>query len=1620
MSEHLSIGDLIDVPPIRTVIRLAEGTEQPEQIASSFVFTPEVFAHFSVLAEALASGKGQGYFLQGDFGSGKSHFLAALRAWVSGSPGAGELARRHAGLGRLSATGARFVAAAISLVDHRASSDLESIVLETVARELGADADEWRGENRLDTFTRMLETARATGRSGIVLLVDELSEFLRSKPSPQALNEDARTLQLLGEMASSGPLWIVAAVQESIERTGDLSQAIVRKIKDRFPVKMALSTLHIKALLSERLVRLKPGAGEALYRIYEQFRGQFPGFSSSFEEFRAVYPVHPKTISLLEGLGGLFSQHRGIVDFVHSRIAGDAARGIPSHLSRPASELLAPDSIYDHFSQRLAEFSAFHIYPRHIVPHLDDVIEHTLATAEDRLLCRRVVRMLVLYRIHPTATPPSVAELAELASCSLDAHSPELNARFLAEAILDPVAASSRFLSRAADPGGDPRKATYRIVTEDDPAKLLAARISRMAAEPAADDSRLLRAPLARLSESDAWPGKAVLTEGMRRSVTWLGSERKAFLCFLSPGEEDAARERIGRECAADVDFAVVFSVGQTAFAAEHTAVWEVPVPQRQEVLREFLASLLVAAELRPGNPAEAPLISEAQEQVSRRQAAACQAALEAFYQGEFSGPGLRVEASVRQLRRFDRLLECAAEGLLEKRYPRFRDVAPRRFPASSRMYQQLLEEFIAPGSLSLNEARARSLGPAIDGLAFPLGLVEIKRSSYHFAPNIAEHALLTFFFSLLRPASATPMAQVLERLQRDVFGLPHDTALFLVAALAVGGLVSARRSGRSIPLEQLGLQTVEKAEQLLPGELIGSADRSTLLAECAFLAPAAAEEAFGLRQQRDAWKEVIKLRDLASSLIADIRQRVTGVAEFSAFSAFDFKAFEAKLTGLETVAREIKPSLGAKEGLERFLAAWRGTGLTADDVELLKGLGRFLSQGAEQFVFVAHYLRHPAVDRAAAMEPQLAALREEIHALIATPASGVLPDGGERLATLFAHFRERYTLLYSGMHAEFYRTREPAKLSRQVSRAVGALRLLASIDSLDRPPDLGRFLELLEPRAPQRCDRHVSEELLRGAVCGCGFQPGDTPAIERPDHPEEQIEKALASFVDGLHAPRVREAVAARAFALQDANPGVAKRLGELASALSRQALSPAALIDLLDASLCHEIEQALAGRVPVVHLSLDDLARKVAGRRLPAERIEAAVREWLSDAGRTAGGALGADGGAAGTVARPEAGPTELIAVEAAQGDVRAPGSYFDPMAWWPLLHPGLLRAEPLPGDPSLEQTSIAAALETRYPSARLAEEFRQARTDGLLRFVSREPLHTQAVRAAWLVIAERVLGGERLPTPAPPDSLLADAAEAARVISRLRAVIRYAALREQAFPERLEARLCIDAIIADPWSTDELRRAAEHALADMETTGSRWLASLPAAAALSLRDNPVVLVMDGVSADLWLANAESLTRAAPGARWEWLRLDGNVATPDSLALQLGIEGDPLDVLAANGIPYVQLSGREENLAAALSGGLSAARSPGQAAVARIALVDRAAHRGELRLGAMAEALASLLEQRLAEVVSLCQSEGKPLVLTADHGLSLVGGRLTHGGGGVYERAICRITWRSARKQS
>ena len=1604
----VKIGDLVEIPPVRTVIQLEEGRLKSAEIAESFIFTNEVASHCTVIAAALLNTRGQGYFLQGDFGSGKSHFLAALYAWLAAEKGGHILSEGHGGLKRLSESKAKFLPVDISLINYRAAVPLEQIIIESVEKALtlhGKKVDlvsMISSKERHETFNRVISSVRSAGFDGLVLLIDELSEFFRSKPSTQVLNEDARTLQLLGEMTSGEPLWIICAVQESIERTGDISQAIFRKIKDRFPIKLTLSTVHIRSLISGRLVRRKQGADEEIYRIHEMYRHQFPTFSSSLDDFKMTYPVHPRTISLLDGLGDLFSQHRGVVDFVYSRIAGDSRRNIPSILDRPAPELLAPDSIYDHFAGRLAEFSSFNIYPRHIIPHLDEVIDRELESREDISLAKRLVRMLVLYKIHPTASEPTTAELGELAACSLDFQSPQMNALFISETLLDPVAASSRFLRKQPVESADPMKAIYKIVTEDDPGKTLDARIKRLAGELQEDDSRLLIAALAGLQESESWPGRALLERGVQRLVNWNSSTRKVFICFLYKDDEKDFSDRLAHRIDSEkYDFAVVMTIGTGKSDCEHTAVWQIPLPGKESILKEFLGAKLTLQELKPVNPAEAPLIPMAQEKLKRLAPAACQAALEALYSGDFTDRSIRVDTAVRQLKRFDRLLEAAAEVILSNRYPRFREVAPRRFTPSPRSYLQLLDDFIIPGSISLSEARSRSLSAAIDGLAVPLGLVELKRGSYIFSPDTRGHPLLSFFFGLLNPSGATPVPGLLAGLESGPFGVPRDTALFLLASLTAGGLITARKGGRSIPLEFLTLNSLEKAEEITLGELINEHDLATLTEECTFLASSSGWESFGLRQQRETWKELIKFRDTTLNLAQETRSDLSRIAEYSSFKAFDIRSLDQKLNALDNLVKEIKVSYSAREGLERFLQSWRGTGLNAEDIRFVKKLNRFLSIASEEFVAINHYVRHQAVSKAAEKESAIEELGQAVLKLLKKPETGVVNDSGEHLGVVFSHFRDHYIALYAKEHNEYYISQSRAPLAKNAGRALDSLMRLARIETLDRPPGIDEFIREMNAPDIKQCTRQISEELMRSPVCSCGFQPGDRAEIAMVENPEEKINRYLESYIEILRNPKVLESLAVRSYALQDVNPGIAGRLKELGQTLKSGKLKASTLTRTIDVDTAAEISQSLAGRISIHNRKLSDLVNEMAGRRLPPERVSALFREWLA----------GTEPGQA------DREPDEEILIAIEDDSLPRSESGQQTVSWWPLLHSELFGVDSAGQSPNDRQETgvpdeikrIEMMLEEQFPSAGLKEPLELLDSESLYKFISTEKFHSQAVRSAWVILAERILNGSSLPENSEVKSLHALPERAESISNSLeRAKLIHSGLALP-YPERLAVRIPVSKLISDPWTTRALKEQAFGMVDELACSGEKWLSELSPVPPISLEERALVIIVDGVSPDLWLEAMDKIELLPGTLSRKWARLEAEPFTSSSIAGLFGFKGDPVEEFALRDILYFNLSGDEEH---SLIDHVLPLDS-GKCAVIRLALIDRAAHSGELRLADMAGILKNIIEKELPSFCRLCKEQKRPLILTTDHGLSLTRDGLKHGKGGAYERTIFRAEW-------
>ncbi|MFW5785109.1 MAG: DUF6079 family protein [Chitinispirillaceae bacterium] len=1654
MIENCRIGDLIEVPAVQTVVRLESGKESSGEIVGSFVFTSDVDSHIHVFTRSLLKGTGQGYFLQGDFGSGKSHFLAALSAWLGGDVQSDLFTERHEGLRKIRENGKNFLPVPVSLVNYRGNTPLETILVEACEKELNrrgveaslslksrfldhlktllrdetlalqfcrkveikeSDIDSWVDSNPQDAYTAgqlflknngldsfqildnerstvfesALDTATKAGFSGIVLLIDELSEFFRSKPDSPSLNEDARTLQLLGEIGRSKPLWIIAAVQESVERTGDIAQATFRKIKDRFPHKLHLSTLHIRDLISRRLVRMKPDGEKKVVSVFEEYCRHFPGFKANSAFFRSIYPVHPLTLSLLEGLGDLFSQHRGIVDFVHSRIAGDPARGIESMLDRPCTELLSPDAIYEHFSSRIAEYSSFYIYPSQIIPHLDELISDLLDDDEDRVLARRLVRILVLYAVHPTASQPSAAVLAELVSCMLSFQDTQANAQYVAEVLLDPLVENSRFLTRTAPMSGSAADATYAITTKEDQSKILRMRIERVMKDIEPDDSRLFSIPLSELPESFSWPGPSIWNGFVERTVVWRQSSRKAAVFFVQSGSEAAVCRQVdGLLSEGKLDFALAVSTENVSLDIPHTAVWKIGCEDMDRtVLKEYFACRMIAGDLKERNPADLPLIPQINEQLSKLEPAVRQILLQQIYEGSFDDPNIELEKPARQFKRFDRILEMAGEQLLENRYPRFKEIASRSLPPSLRLYQRIFDEFVVSGNITMRDARSRGIGELIETMAVPLGIVDVKSGSYLLSPNPASNQFLSCFLGLIPASGKTPVALLLKELFTGPYGVPKDTVCFLMASLAYCGHLSLINKGRALALDYIKLSTVDQVESVSPGEIISELDRETVLNSCPFLISGGnSAESFGLRQQRDAWQAALKFKTSAAALVSELQYKMQTLSGYSAFSYLDLDELASQCKKLWQVLEEIKVSYCAREGLERFLQAWRDSGLTSDMLGNLKRVHRFLTRHADRMVFVNHYVNHRSVIDASSDKEELADLRDACLIMLRSPDTMIIPDEGESFQGAFERFRECYFSHYANAHDSFQKSKAKPSLSRHALRAVKVIRSLASVPSLDRPKGTQQFLEWVDSPADRVCGRNLHEELLRSPVCGCGYQCGTAAEIHTGPDPEKEIERILKEYHTVLNSPEVLESISARSFALRDTDVRTSERLGKLHGFLRESEEGDSVTLrDLLDESTVRELNTALSGRTRIESKELRTLLGELSGRRLTPSRIRNIVEKWI---GNTSGDAI--------------------LSID--QSGVEQDYSCADPLIW-PCLHEELFSGNVKEQNLSSQQIqSMSAELERSYPSDSLLGTFSKLNGAALVRFISKEPLHLNALRAAFGVLVDKVLNSDCTLPPIASVRFL-DEAEGKRIVWRLRVLERLSRLSAGKYPDKLKSRLDLTALYSDNWAGSKIRSELVAFVKELQTGGSDWFSSLPPVTPVQLAEPVTVVLMDAVSPDVWLEVTDTCRQLFMRCVSGWFRTKAPSLTVNCINEMFGFpqESDPASELYSHGIEYINLSGDEERL----WNDIIPPAAQGIPQLVRVSLFDKQAHAAIGRLAEMPLMLSDILTRNLPPFLEKMKKENRRLLLTSDHGLSFGAKGLHHGNGGLFEQVVFRAQW-------
>lgn len=1280
--------EIIDVPVVRTVVSLIDdcAPSRSDEMVRDFVLTGQVERNLGAVAQSIREGKGRGFFLVAPYGSGKSHFLSYVSLVTSGQVMPADGSPLAAAM-----AGKRLMPVRLSLVSVRGSVRLEDAVLDRM-EETFAEGGSSRKFTRRSRFVEYVEEAvrpldpggmdeylaskglpawddlrrdkrraaeaawgwigtlpdrpkmpedspgrllldaigeaRGLGYEGLIFLIDELSEFLRSKPSKAALSEDARYLQLLGEMSETGPMWIIASLQETIERSGDIARDVIGKIKDRYPATLSLDENHIRELIDGRLIRKKANAREVIRDVWHRLTESLPGFTIDFDSFYRIYPLHPATIRFLEGMSALMSSHRGVVDFIVRQVRGDPAASVPGMLDQPSDRLVTADAIYRHFRDRISRDDRFSTFDTQVRRDLARAIEDALGDDSDRSLAVRAGDILILNEIAELERPKTVAELVDILAVTISEVSPESNEQYLAEVVLEPVAKRCLFMrAERAERAGD---RVFRISLDRDRKGLFEKELEGAIRDVTADDSRVFRAI------GETIPAEVPIRELIRGGrpeviIPWRGTQRRGRIFW---SEATSLAEVESETASGDFDFALII-----AGPGENTS--DEPLPPRtllwiprfedaeQDAARRFFGALLLAAEAL-SHSVERAVAEEARRFVEDEKPAMARIIESAYRRGRFVGDEIDLPCSSGTAGAATFVGRMAQEPIVEMlraAHPRFLEVAPVVDFVSRRSLSPLVDAILGPGRISMAAARKNGTRMMIDGVLVQMGIAKAVGPSFIMDLDTSRDGLVREVFELV-DSHGGDLPGIFRSLRFGPWGLPNDMICLLIAAMVRGGLVILKSKGRKIPSNIAAFSHVAEADAIEAGEIISKSLQEKLFAD-PLLSRGLDQSSFSLMGQRGAWERLLAFRRSFEEASAEILPRLGQMSEYPVFDSFDFERVRQSISRGMEILREVREGDGSSKGLSRYLDAER-----LDFVELwgeMERVRRFVTGDADRVIRIADYLRDLPPD--GVMPEDVLSHLEDVRGHLSNLTDVVIAGNTESLVGAFDAFHGRYTVWYVDWHRRAF-ARERFEPLEAIFRSKGfeALSFAGRISGIHIVDDAAAVDRKINAALSRRCRLAPSAELPLRARCRCGFVPGEDVRVEDAKAMEGMIASGLGEVIAAFGDAALRERLVAGAVALRDIDVEKGRRLeaflGRLAGGLTVDSLP-----STLTPDLAGILDEVLTRPVRVVTRRAGDLVEKISGRRLPPDRLKGLFAEWLGETGQ--GDVLidiapcGADGG-------------------------------------------------------------------------------------------------------------------------------------------------------------------------------------------------------------------------------------------------------------------------------------------------------------------------------------------------------------------------------------------------------
>ena len=1149
----MQVKDLVSLPSIKTVIQLrdAEDPEERSRLVRNFVLTDEVSFGLRVILQHILRGQGCGSFLKGHFGSGKSHFLAYLNLIFSDAGFLDSFLERLAEEDSLSALplerlqSCRPAVLPVSLIEYRSSRYLEDIVTESLRSAFPSLGRSDRQEavpgalgrpdpdTRKGFFDEVFKLLQGERYDGLIVLLDELSEFLRSKPSLRHFNEDIRYLQFLGETSEHRPLWLVAAVQEYLEETGEIHQELFNKIKDRYPIRIVLTAAHVKSLASKLLIQKRSEASDPLREFFLKLKRSFPEWSVSQEEFCSLYPVHPDCVQLLEDLKPLFSKTRGIVDFIHYQIKGDPDRGISGILESPYETLVFPDRIFDHFLDRIKSTIETLPYVETVYAHHVREMESIMEEAEDRIFALRLLKLLILQEISPVRRPFTVRQLTEMLLDPVTDLDPEVNYRYTSD-MADLLCKRGGFVValEAPEAAADPFRQTYKLQLDANVHSIVDKKLDyKREILKSLGGQVISRLFVHLVSDLPFFRGLRLgYCEAM--TVDWQNTRRNGTLSVPAGDGTPAQEVGVGSTTPDFVLLALLPGQGEEALSASQ----EIPGPNLGilqpaavtdlDRCLQMLALVELRREYEEDDSTQGGRILDRLSTLIEDELPLAQD----IYQRSFENSRLQGRGG-EELYRFEALrcashqevLQKAAAQLLEVHFPKHYLIAPLQDYYPQGALAEVVEYF---RSMSREDFDRLSWGRTVlDGFLVPTGILRRRRGDYLFARNADESEPLRLLLGVVAQEDSCSARHAQQALADSEFGMSESQFMaFLLAALFGGFLVGFQR-GRKMPLNQLNPGELLKIEKLTVGETISTAAASRLSRLDA--TPANLRKtSLSYSECQQLWEVLRSFQEDTARKLAELKHLLNRYRDYRVYDLLDRRPLGETLVPIESFLDSLRRSHPPIQGLETLVEGTENIEEFNSAALALAHSHSFFTDSFAGFVFMGNYLEEAA--RSIPTEATYEVLSEGRQGL-SDQLQGWDPCWDPaRFRALQAEFEtwhQSYIVDYQKQHTSFQES--PDQLRLQGSELGDQLGLLARLEKLSAfvpEKSSGVLREELSRILGQRCSRSIWEELQQRPLCGCGFRLGQRPQTERVHRVREETENQLKQFIIQVQHPRFRE----------------------------------------------------------------------------------------------------------------------------------------------------------------------------------------------------------------------------------------------------------------------------------------------------------------------------------------------------------------------------------------------------------------------------------------------------------------------------------------------------------------